>query len=102
MLGIIQDLRDKLEKERQDRRGELEKERQDRREELEKERDDHHEELEKERDDCCEELEMEREARDKDVKSLSMQLDEERAVHKEDMEALRRVSSPVRVCLSSS
>ena len=80
MLGIIQDLRDKLEKERQDRR----------------------EELEKERDDRRKELEIEREARDKDVKSLSMQLDEERAVHKEDMEALRRVSSPVRVCLSSS
>lgn len=80
MLGIIQDLRDKLEKERQDRR----------------------EELEKERDDRRKELEIEREARDKDVKSLSMQLDEERAVRKEDMEALRRVSSPVRVCLSSS
>ena len=63
MLGIIQDLRDKLEKERQDRR---------------------------------EELEKEREACDKDVKSLPMQLDEERANRKEDVEALRRVSPHVR------
>jgi hypothetical protein len=69
MLGIIQDLRDKLEKESEDRR---------------------------------EELEIEREARDKDVKSLSMQLDEERANRKEDMDALRRVSPHVRVRLSSS
>jgi hypothetical protein len=53
MLGIIQDLRDKSEKENQDRHDQLEIERQDRRGELEKER-----------EDCCEELEIEREARD--------------------------------------
>jgi hypothetical protein len=59
MLGIIRDLQDKLENDKQDH---------------------------------CEELEKEREAGDKDVKSLPTQLDEERANHKEDVEALRGVS----------
>jgi len=80
MLSIIQDLRDKLEKEKQDRHDQLEKERQD-----------HHK-----------ELDIEREACDKDVKLLSMQMDEERANRKEDMEALRRVSPHVRIRLLSS
>jgi len=92
MLGIIQDLRDKLEKEKQDRHDQLEKERQIRRGELEKKKQNRREELEKERQDRREELEIEREARDKDVKSLFTQLDEERANRKEDMEALRRVT----------
>jgi hypothetical protein len=65
----VQDLRDKLEKEKQDRRVEMEKERQD---------------------------------HERDVKSLSTQLDKERAHRKEDVEALRRVSLHVHVCLLSS
>jgi uncharacterized protein YhaN len=80
MLSLVQDLRDRLEKEKQDRRAEMESEKQDRRVEMEKERQD----------------------REMDVKSLSAQLDKERADRKEDVEALRRVSPHVCVRLLRS
>ena len=69
MISLVQDLRDKLEKEKQDRHVEMEKDRQD---------------------------------HERDVKSLSMQLDKERAHCKEDVEALRWVSPRVHVHLLSS
>jgi hypothetical protein len=83
MLSLVQDLRDKLEKEKQDRERDVKS-------------------LSTQLEIESDKLETEKQDRERDVKSLSTQLDKERADRKEDVEALRRVSPHVHVRSLSS
>ena len=83
MLSLVQDLRDKLEKEKQDRERDVKS-------------------LSTQLEIESDKLETEKQDRERDVKSLSTQLDKERADRKEDVEALQRVSPHVHVRSLSS